>query len=234
MYKLKTYNDTCKNMINLKVKLLEMETEIDGSKPNVQEPNVQITEDSEESEESEDLEDIVPVPDERSVINIMKRALSKQSESKQSESNKQGEYNKQGEKYDINKVIVETNIIKKYCEKRPKDIKLVFNSDTLIRHKEDNKCHYCPETKKMVYKTFEILCYYIKNENKFYRASNVTSYNINQEIKTLSQFILDNYKQQVDGYNHKSVNTYAYLEYFCKIDNIFKPFKEIYEDSIID
>jgi hypothetical protein len=130
--------------------------------------------------------------------------------------------------------------------KRPTSpgIKNVFNSNTIIRHKVVNEKHtwyerdengrQCGGTSGTIYLTFDEYCIYIKTKNKFYKCYENGNYSDKDEYKTLSPFIIDNYIKRVPYFGHKCSNQYEHLEYFCKKDNSFKSFNEIWHDTVIN
>ena len=130
--------------------------------------------------------------------------------------------------------------------KRPTSpgIKNVFNSNTIIRHKVVNEKHTWYERNEKghqfggksgdVYLTFDEYCIYIKTKNKFYKCDENGNYNNADEYKTLSPFIIDNYTKRVPYFGNKCSNQFEYLEYFCKKENGFKSFNEIWHDTVIN
>jgi hypothetical protein len=136
--------------------------------------------------------------------------------------------------------------------KRPRTnmIKNVFQSNTIIRHKAVNEEHTWYERDKkgqapvqggtsgVLYLTFDEYCIYVKTKNKFYKCdvNGNGNYSSEDEYKTLSQFIIDNYVKRVPyyGYCNTCRNQFEYLEYFCKKENSFKPFKDIWHDTKIN
>ena len=130
--------------------------------------------------------------------------------------------------------------------KRPRTnmIKHTFNSTTIIRHKavnenhtwyeRDEKGYQCNGTHGTLYVTFEMYCIYIKTKNKFYRCDEHGNYNNEDEYKTLSPFIIDNYNKHIPYYKSTCKNQFEYLEYFCKKENKFKSFKDIWHDTKIN
>ena len=131
-----------------------------------------------------------------------------------------------------------------YKRPRTNSIKNVFYSDTIIRHKVENEQHtwyerdekgrQCNGKTGVVYITFDEYCIYIKTKNKFFRCDKNGKYKDEDEYKTLSPFIIDNYAKRIPYYGRQQVNQYEHLEYFCKEDNCFKSFDEIRHDSKIN
>ena len=131
-----------------------------------------------------------------------------------------------------------------YKRPRTNSIKNVFYSDTIIRHKVENEEHtwyerdekgrQCNRKNGVVYITFDEYCIYIKTKNKFFRCDKNGKYKDEDEYKTLSPFIIDNYAKRIPYYGRQQVNQYEHLEYFCKADNCFKSFDEIRHDSKIN
>jgi hypothetical protein len=131
-----------------------------------------------------------------------------------------------------------------YKRPRTNGIKNVFNSDTIIRHKaineehtwyeRDEKGRQCHGKNGNVCITFHEYCIYVKSKNKIFRCDKNGKYKDEDEYKTLSPFIIDNYKKYVPYYVRQQVNQYEHLEYFCKADNCFKSFDEIRHDSKIN
>jgi len=131
-----------------------------------------------------------------------------------------------------------------YKRPRTNGIKNIFNSDTIIRHKVENEEHtwyerdekgrQCNGKNGVVYITFDEYCIYIKTKNKIFRCDKNGKYKDEDEYKTLSPFIIDNYAKCVPYYGRQQVNQYEHLEYFCKADNCFKSFDEIRHDSKIN
>ena len=131
-----------------------------------------------------------------------------------------------------------------YKRPRTNSIKNVFYSDTIIRHKVENEKHtwyerdetgkQCHGKNGVVCITFDEYCIYIKTKNKFFRCDKNGKYKDEDEYKTLSPFIIDNYAKRIPYYGRQQVNQYEHLEYFCKADNCFKSFDEIRHDSKIN
>lgn len=131
-----------------------------------------------------------------------------------------------------------------YKRPRTNGIKNIFNSDTIIRHKVENEEHtwyerdekgrQCNGKNGVVYITFDEYCIYIKTKNKIFRCDKNGKHKDEDEYKTLSPFIIDNYAKRVPYYGRQQVNQYEHLEYFCKADNCFKSFDEIRHDSKIN
>jgi hypothetical protein len=133
--------------------------------------------------------------------------------------------------------------------KRPTSpgIKNVFNSNTIIRHKVVNGVHtwYKRDEKgeqfDVSYRkscnvnvTFDEYCIYVKSKNKFFRCDINGNYNDKDEYKTLSPFIIDNYSKHNYYNNNTCQNQFEHLEYFCKKDNSFNSFNEIWHDTVIN
>jgi hypothetical protein len=68
----------------------------------------------------------------------------------------------------------------------------------------------------------------------FFRCDENGNYKDEDEYKTLSPFIIDNYIKHVPYFNNKCSNQYEHLEYFCKKENGFKSFNEIWHDTVIN
>lgn len=130
--------------------------------------------------------------------------------------------------------------------KRPTSpgIKNVFNSNTIIRHKVVNGERTWYERNEKgnqfggksgnVDVTFDEYCIYIKTKNKLFRCDINGNYNDKDEYKTLSPFIIDNFSKHIPYYNNICQSQYEHLEYFCKKENCFKSFNEIWHDSVIN
>ena len=56
----------------------------------------------------------------------------------------------------------------------------------------------------------------------------------NNKYKTLSPFLIDNYLKYVPYYNRSQINSFDYMEYYCKKDKCFKSFKDIWHDTKIN
>lgn len=148
-------------------------------------------------------------------------------------------------KFNINNKLIQIS----YKRPRTNAIKNVFNSDTIIRHKcvnerytsyeRDENGNYMKDENGNYINwnntiTFDEYCIYVKTKNNFFRCDKSGNYNDNDKYKTLSPFIVDNYKKYVPYYSGQQSNSYEYLEYFCKKEECFKSFKELWYDSKVN
>ena len=129
----------------------------------------------------------------------------------------------------------------KISHKRPRSpcLRNIFNSDTILRHKSVNEKHRWWNDGKHgeIISNFEEFCIYIKSKNKYFRCDINGKYdnsNNNNEYKTLSPFLIDNYLKYVPYYNRSQINSFDYMEYYCKKDTCFKSFKHIWHDTKIN
>jgi hypothetical protein len=103
-------------------------------------------------------------------------------------------------------------------------------------YERDANGHQCGGKSGTMYLTFDEYCIYIKTKNKFYKCDENGNYKDEDEdeYKTLSPFIIDNYIKRVPYFGDKCSNQYEHLEYFCKKENGFKSFNEIWHDTVIN
>jgi hypothetical protein len=154
-------------------------------------------------------------------------------------------YNKQDNCFNF---YINNKLIKiSYKRPRTSSLKKIFISDTIIRHKAVNEVHRwykdpsgklqlpnTSENRGEVNLNFEEYCIYIKSKNKFIKCDKNGFYTEIDEYKTMSQFIIDNYKKHIPYYNNTQIKSFDYLEYYCKNKKDFISFKEIKHDSIIN